>query len=100
LLTTSQTTHNLIGEAIGLRVELAATGEMGQGAELAINGGVKTTDNQVIGVIGRDAADGGGGGILHGGLSFLAFAAELLCGFDGPARRPTRWVKRLSACIW
>jgi hypothetical protein len=54
LLTPSKTTNDLIGEAVGLRVEPTATGEMGQAAELTLNSRVKAADNQVIGIIGRD----------------------------------------------
>jgi hypothetical protein len=63
LLAASQARDDFIGETVGVGGELAATRKMGQGAELAINGGVKTPDNQVIGVIGRDAGE-----TLSGGL--------------------------------
>jgi hypothetical protein len=65
LLSPSKTTNNLIGEVVGLKVELAATGEMDQAAELAIDGRVKTADKQIIGIFGRDARQVGGG--AHGG---------------------------------
>jgi hypothetical protein len=37
LLTTSKTTNDPIGEAVGGLIEATATGEMGQAAELTIN---------------------------------------------------------------
>jgi hypothetical protein len=63
LLSARQAADDLIGEAVGVGVYTTTTREIGQGAELAINGGIKTPDNQIIGVIGGDARE-----TLHGGL--------------------------------